>query len=75
MLYFLAYILAVPILTLIYRPKVLNRKALRQKGRVIYVSNHLTMGDPIALAAIIPRVVHFMAKATGFQDILFYVRI
>ena len=64
MLYFIAYILAVPILTLIYRPKVLNRKALRQKGRVIYVANHLTMGDPIALAAIIPRVVHFMAKAT-----------
>lgn len=64
MLYIIAFILAAPILTLIYRPKVLNRKALKQKGRVIYVANHLSMGDPILLAVIIPRIVHFMAKAT-----------
>ena len=50
MLYVIAYILVKPILLLLYRPKVINRKAMRQKGKVIYVSNHMVLSDPIAVA-------------------------
>ena len=64
MLYVIAYILVKPILLLLYRPKVINRKAMRQKGKVIYVSNHMVLSDPIAVAILSNRLIHFMAKST-----------
>lgn len=68
MLYVLACILFKPLLLLVYRPKVYNRAALKRKGKVIYIANHLTMGDPIVLAILISRCIHFMAKSTLFES-------
>ena len=64
MLYALVYILVKPFIMLIYRPKVLNREAMYQKGKVIYVSNHMVLFDPVVVAALSRRCVHFMAKST-----------
>lgn len=67
MLYRLARILLKPFLWLWYCPKVYNRKALRRKGKVIYVANHLSTQDPIAVGLVTPRNIHFMAKSPLFE--------
>ncbi len=50
------------------RPKIHNRTALKSKGKVIYVSNHVKMTDPVWIAAIVWRCIHFMAKSTLFSS-------
>ena len=68
MLYVFACIILKPILWLYGRPKIYNRAALKSKGKVIYVSNHVKMSDPIWIAAIVWRCIHFMAKSTLFSS-------
>ena len=68
MLYILLYVFK-PLLWLIFRPRVYGSKAsLRQKGKVIYVSNHIALADPLLLAVICPRIIHFMAKKELFDN-------
>lgn len=64
MLYIIAVIIAKPVIWLLYRPKVRNAKALRQKGKVIYVSNHMVLFDPVVIGVLVNRCIHFMAKAS-----------
>ena len=73
MLYVLACILVKPLLLLLYRPKVSNRAALKRKGKVIYIANHVTMADPIVIAILVWRCIHFMAKSTLFDSKLMNV--
>lgn len=68
MLYVLACILVKPLLLLLYRPKVHNRATLKRKGKVIYIANHVTMADPIVIAILVWRCIHFMAKSTLFES-------
>lgn len=68
MLYLLLYLFK-PIIWLIMMPKVYgNKNELKRKGKVIFVCNHISMGDPILIALISPRVVHFMAKKEIFRS-------
>lgn len=67
MLYFVGLLFA-PLVWLIFRPKILNWKALRVKGRAIYVSNHWALTDPFFVAFVTPRVIHFMAKKELFAS-------
>ena len=68
MLYYLIYLLK-PLLWLIFRPKVYgNRKALGQKGGVIFICNHISMIDPLIIGIVSPRVIHFMAKKEIFEN-------
>lgn len=64
MLYLIAVLIAKPIILLLYLPKVLNRKALKQKGKVIYVSNHMVLFDPVVIGCLVNRFIHFMAKSS-----------
>ena len=64
MIYMIGYILLRPFFLLLFRPKVKNLRGLWQKGKVIFVCNHLVLGDPIAIGMLTPRIVHFMAKST-----------
>ncbi len=64
MLYSIGYALVKPVVMLLFRPKVVNRKGMLQKGKVIYVSNHMVLGDPIVVGILSNRRVHFMAKST-----------
>lgn len=68
MLYVFGCIILKPILWLYGRPKIHNRAALKSKGKVIYVSNHVKMSDPVWIAAIVWRCIHFMAKSTLFSS-------
>ncbi|MBQ2770595.1 MAG: 1-acyl-sn-glycerol-3-phosphate acyltransferase [Clostridia bacterium] len=52
----------------ILRPKVVHHERLFFKGKAIIVSNHWSMADPVLIAFVSPRIIHFMAKAELFQS-------
>lgn len=70
MLYWFAKILFTPFFWLIFRPRLAGRKHLKSVGKAIYVCNHFSLADPVALAALCPRTIHFMAKESLFDNIL-----
>lgn len=58
-----------PLLYLIFRPKIYgNKKALAPKGKAIIICNHLNMLDPVMIALVSPRIIHFMAKKELFKS-------
>lgn len=69
MLYWFAKILFTPFFWLIFRPKLAGWENLKSAGKVIYVCNHFSLSDPVALAALCPRTIHFMAKESLFDNI------
>lgn len=68
MLFIIAVIILKPSMLLYGRPKVYNRAALKRKGKVIFVSNHVKMSDPFWVVCITQRMIHFMAKSTLFSS-------
>lgn len=63
---FVKYIIG-PFILLFWRPIVYGKEHLRVKGKAILVANHRSMADPLLLALISPRVIHFMAKKEIFE--------
>ena len=61
-------ILLTPFFWLIYRPKIINLGRLFFRGKAILISNHFSLGDPIRLAFVAPRPIHFMAKQELFDS-------
>lgn len=68
MLYYFGRYVIRPWMWLLMRPRVIGWKNLNRKGKVVYVCNHVSMADPIAIAVVAPRIVHFMAKESLFQS-------
>lgn len=66
MFYYILRYLLWPVFVLVFKPKVYNRKNYRVKGKAIYVANHISLLDPVAIAFTCPRIVHFMAKKELF---------
>lgn len=66
MLYLFGKIFIAPIVFLLMRPRIKGLKNLYFRGKAIIVSNHWSLGDPIFLAVVSPRVIHFMAKQELF---------
>ena len=64
--YFAKYVLGYVAL-LFWRPKVMGREGLRIKGPAIFIANHISMWDPVLLALVSPRIIHFMAKKEIFK--------
>ncbi|OQA16041.1 MAG: 1-acyl-sn-glycerol-3-phosphate acyltransferase [Firmicutes bacterium ADurb.Bin356] len=67
MLYILIKYLLLPIVGLIMRPIVMGKENLLIRGKAIFVCNHISMWDPVMMAMVSPRYIHFMAKAELFQ--------
>ena len=61
MLYWFGKIVIAPFMWLIFRPVIRNRKGLRSEGPVMYLCNHFSLADAVAIAAVSPRVIRFMA--------------
>lgn len=61
MLYWIGKAIVAPFFWLIFRPKVINWKGLKSKGAIMYLCNHFSLADAVALAAISPRGIRFMA--------------
>lgn len=69
MLYLLIKWLIGPIsILLVTRPIVYGRQNLRVKGKAIFIANHRSMWDPLILALVSPRNIHFMAKKELFES-------
>ena len=68
MFYVLLKIIISPFFWLFYRPKIKNFGRLFFSGRGIFISNHFSLGDPIRLAFVAPRPIHFMAKQELFDS-------
>lgn len=56
------------IVLLIMRPMVYGRQNLDVKGKAIFVCNHRSMFDPVLIALVTKRPVHFMAKKEIFKS-------
>ncbi len=68
MLYVFFKYLLMPLFWLLYRPLVIGHENLFIRGKAIFVSNHISMADPIVLAMVSPRLIHFMAKSELFKN-------
>ena len=55
------------LILLVTRPIVYGRQNLRVKGKAIFIANHRSMWDPLILALVSPRNIHFMAKKELFE--------
>jgi len=67
-LYITAKIFLAPIVALIMRARVKGVRHLFFRGSGIIVSNHWALTDPVLLAVVCPRVIHFMAKKELFEN-------
>ncbi len=58
----------IPILTLLFRPKVTGLRNVAHTGPVIIASNHLSFSDSIFMPLVVPRKVTFLAKSEYFTS-------
>lgn len=68
MLYVFFKYLCMPLFWLLYRPLIIGHENLFIRGKAIFVCNHMSMADPIVLAMVSPRLIHFMAKSELFKS-------
>lgn len=64
---FIKYVFG-PLFLLFWRPRVINRAGLDIKGPAIFVANHISMWDPLPIAFLSGRNIHFMAKRELFEN-------
>ncbi len=57
-----------PVLTLLFRPKVAGLRNVPATGPVIIASNHLSFSDSIFMPLVVPRKVTFLAKSEYFTS-------
>lgn len=57
-----------PVLTLLFRPKVQGLRHVPATGPVIIASNHLSFSDSIFMPLVVPRKVTFLAKSEYFTS-------
>jgi len=57
-----------PVLTLLFRPKVRGLRNVPSSGPVIIASNHLSFSDSIFMPLVVPRKVTFLAKSEYFTS-------
>jgi 1-acyl-sn-glycerol-3-phosphate acyltransferase len=58
----------IPILMLLFRPKVTGLRHVPNIGPVIIASNHLSFSDSVFMPLVVPRKVIFMAKSEYFTS-------
>ena len=58
----------IPLLMLIFRPKVTGLRHVPTTGPVIIASNHLSFSDSIFMPLVVPRKVTFLAKSEYFTS-------
>ena len=68
MIYILLKTLFALFVFIIFRPRVEGYRNLFFSGKAILISNHHDLFDPVDIAFISPRIVHFMAKQELFEN-------
>ena len=67
MLYWFGKIIIAPFMWLIFRPQIHHRDRLYSSGPVMYLCNHFSLSDAVAIASMSPRIIRFMALEKLFQ--------
>ncbi len=57
-----------PLVYLLFRPKVEGLENFPLDGKTIIYANHISAFDPVVIACVLPRQVHFMAKVELFKN-------
>lgn len=68
MAYRLLKAILMPLLTLLFRPKVRGLAHVPHNGPLIIASNHLSFSDSIFMPLVVPRKVTFLAKSEYFTS-------
>ena len=68
MLYIFFKILLTLPFFLLFRPRIQGYKNLFQSGKAVLISNHVALKDPIMIAFVSPRIVHFMARRSCLKS-------
>ena len=68
MLYIILKYTIGPLLWLLWRPMIIGKENLAVKGKAVFASKHTSMLDPVLLAIISFRNIHFMAKKELFSN-------
>ena len=68
MFYWIIKIIFTPLMFLFFKPKVIGRKNKKIKGKLIVLCNHISLIDPVFIAYLMGRPVHFMAKTELFRN-------
>ena len=63
---FLSRVVLVPLVRLLWRPRVVGRRNVPRRGAVILASNHLSFMDSVVITLMAPREVSFLAKNAYF---------
>jgi 1-acyl-sn-glycerol-3-phosphate acyltransferase len=67
LLYFIIRCILIPIVYLLFWPKVTGKENIPTEESTIVYANHISLLDPIILACVLPRKVNFMAKEELFR--------
>ncbi len=68
MLYSIIRVILIPLVYLLFWPKVKGKENIPTEGSTIVYANHISLLDPIILACVMPRRVNFMAKEELFRS-------
>ncbi len=60
--------IGIPVLYLLFFPKIVGRKNMRIKGKAIIVANHLSMWDPLLISVVFTRHIYWMGKIELFKN-------
>lgn len=63
----LRYVLLGPLIKILFKPQISGKEYIPKTGPVIFVSNHISFFDSIFISLLVPRKVHFIAKAEYFK--------
>ncbi len=69
MLYKILRYIGIPIIYLLFFPKIIGRKNTKIKGKAIIISNHISMWDPLFISVIFSRQVYWMGKIELFKNV------
>lgn len=66
-MYQILRLIGLPVIYLLFFPKIIGKRNTRIKGKAIIISNHLSMWDPLLISVIFNRHIYWMGKIELFK--------
>lgn len=71
MFYWIVKIIFTPLMFLFFKPRMIGKINKKIKGKLIVLSNHKSVVDPVFVSYLIGRTIHWMAKTELYKNKLF----
>jgi len=68
MMYQILRLIGIPVIYLLFFPKIIGKKNRRIKGKAIIIANHLSMWDPLLISVVFRRHIYWMGKIELFKN-------